>query len=327
MKLTKGKIRKLYNKKKQTLKKKKINKRKSPNKNITFRSKRELNLYRKSLKRLRNKKYKGGVIEASKEVDEKHTEDPKAENIEQPVTNEANVENTKNLDESSLNESPAENKGFENEQIQETPSGFTGVISNPPELEDSESPSVTEESEPVPAPEVGSSSVTEESEPVLDPELDSSSVSEESEPVPTPEPESPAVSEESEPVIAPEPDLSSVSEESEPVIAPAPEPEPSSVSEESEPVPAPVLAAEPEEPLSSDNKLTESINTVVDIISDKIAEKLAVNIGDKSGEGVQNGFISVSNAAETMASKGGQFKKTRKFRLIKNKNAKTHGQK
>ena len=54
MKLTKGKITKLYGKQKQSRKKNK--KRKTSNKNRSFRRKRNLNLMRKSLKR-----YKGGV--------------------------------------------------------------------------------------------------------------------------------------------------------------------------------------------------------------------------------------------------------------------------
>ena len=60
MKLTKGKISKLYNKKKQTMKKK-ANKRKSSKKNRTFRRKQKVNLARKSLKRLRYKKLSGGI--------------------------------------------------------------------------------------------------------------------------------------------------------------------------------------------------------------------------------------------------------------------------
>jgi hypothetical protein len=60
MKLTKGKISKLYNKKKQTMKRK-VNKKKSSNKNRTFRRKQKVNLARKSLKRLRYNKLSGGI--------------------------------------------------------------------------------------------------------------------------------------------------------------------------------------------------------------------------------------------------------------------------
>ena len=51
MKLTKGKLSKLYNKKKQSCKKK-INKRKSSNRSKTFRKNKKTNLARKSLKRI-----------------------------------------------------------------------------------------------------------------------------------------------------------------------------------------------------------------------------------------------------------------------------------
>jgi hypothetical protein len=58
MKLTKGKISKLYNKKKQSLKKKN-NKRKTSTKNKSFRKKRNIHLARKSLKNLRYTKHGG----------------------------------------------------------------------------------------------------------------------------------------------------------------------------------------------------------------------------------------------------------------------------
>ena len=62
MKLTKGKISKLYNKKKQSLKKK-VNKKKSSSRNKTFRKKRNIHLARKSLKRFYYKKQRGGINE------------------------------------------------------------------------------------------------------------------------------------------------------------------------------------------------------------------------------------------------------------------------
>jgi hypothetical protein len=63
MKLTKGKISKLYNKKRQSLKKYK--KRKSSYKKRTFRNKRKVNLARKTLKRFNYKKHKGGEGETN----------------------------------------------------------------------------------------------------------------------------------------------------------------------------------------------------------------------------------------------------------------------
>jgi hypothetical protein len=71
MKLTKGKISKLYNKKKQTLKRK-VNKGKKSSRGKTFRRKQKMNLARKSLKRLRYKKQSGGQ-EDPKEVDNQMT--------------------------------------------------------------------------------------------------------------------------------------------------------------------------------------------------------------------------------------------------------------
>ena len=383
MKLTKGKIRKLYNKKKQTLKKKKINKKKSPNRNNTFRSKREINLSRQSLKRLRNKKYKGGVIEPSKEVDKKQNEDPKVENDKQPSTTEDNAENIKKLDETSLDELPSQNKGFENEKIQETPSGFTGVISSPPPSEELESIPAPEQSEsvfppepqeveyehisqddanaetlPEVAPDSEEAETSANAAPARDPEVapDSEETETSANAAPARDPEVAPDSEETETSAnaapARDPEVAPDSEETETSAnaAPAREPESpvESLSEENEISDSAVPDTEPESPIqqvpsaeeletvpssssddnvNSESKLTESINNVVDILSDKIAEKLALNIGDKSGEGLQNGFISVGNSAETMASKGGQFKKTRRFRLIRNKNSNTRGQK
>ena len=62
MKLTKGKIRKLYNKKNQSVKKKNNRRSKGFNKNKTFRGKKSVNLAKKSLKRFKYKKHKRGVF-------------------------------------------------------------------------------------------------------------------------------------------------------------------------------------------------------------------------------------------------------------------------
>ena len=80
MKLTKGKISKLYNRKKQTLRKKKPSKRKSSKKNRTFRRKRGVNLSTKTLKRIRYKKHKGGKNDEDKTVVE-----PNPTTVEEPV--------------------------------------------------------------------------------------------------------------------------------------------------------------------------------------------------------------------------------------------------
>jgi hypothetical protein len=97
MKLTKGKISKLYNKKRQSLKKHK--KLKSSYKKRTFR-KRKVNLARKTLKKIHYKKYRGGEGEDTvppKDVDtfnepavNQPTEQPIV--VEQPIVEEPIVE-------------------------------------------------------------------------------------------------------------------------------------------------------------------------------------------------------------------------------------------
>ena len=83
MKLTKGKISKLYNKKRQSLKKNN-NKRKSSTKNKTFRKKRNIHLARKSLKRFQYNKQRGG------EDDDKNSQEniSKIESKETPTLTE-----------------------------------------------------------------------------------------------------------------------------------------------------------------------------------------------------------------------------------------------
>ena len=82
MNLTKGKISKLYSKKKQTLKRNK-NKRGHSDRSKTFRKNRRVNLARKSLKRVHFKADKGGEpidnAESSKEVLESQTNAPGGE--------------------------------------------------------------------------------------------------------------------------------------------------------------------------------------------------------------------------------------------------------
>ena len=84
MKLTKGKISKLYNKKKQSLKKKN-NRRKSSNKN-TFRKKRNINLANKTLKKY--KKLKGGQDDIAKKDIATPVVEGENPAEEQPVTSE-----------------------------------------------------------------------------------------------------------------------------------------------------------------------------------------------------------------------------------------------
>ena len=91
MKLTKGKISKLYNKKKQSLKKKKLNSKNNSRKNKTFRRKRAMNLANRSLKNLHYKK-RGGKPENAKATKNNSTTHPKVENKSTDKTTIKNVD-------------------------------------------------------------------------------------------------------------------------------------------------------------------------------------------------------------------------------------------
>lgn len=105
MKLTKGKISKLYNKKRQSLKKNN-NKRKTSSKNKTFRKKRNIHLARKSLKNFHYKKQRGGedgYENLSQETMPKAEEDSNSvrENMNQPLPENYNNDISSNEDSSS----------------------------------------------------------------------------------------------------------------------------------------------------------------------------------------------------------------------------------
>ena len=71
------------------------------------------------------------------------------------------------------------------------------------------------------------------------------------------------------------------------------------------------------------DKLTQALDTIVEVLSGKVAAKVANEIGPGlSGEQIQNGFNSVADAAEKMS--GGKKNKSKKFRLTnKTKSRKT----
>ena len=168
MKLTKGKISKLYNKKKQSLKKK-VNKKKGSRRNKTFREKRNIHLARKSLKRFHYKKHKGGAEYEEKNSQEsipKISEDssadvekvvnptseiieqPNIENVEQPVDLSATPVESENVEQPvdlsatpmeennveqhvDLNASPAVKKRVNPEHINRIGKALNSVTSHP----------------------------------------------------------------------------------------------------------------------------------------------------------------------------------------------------
>ena len=90
-------------------------------------------------------------------------------------------------------------------------------------------------------------------------------------------------------------------------------------SEEQEPVEEKELGNTPEEQPNK-TELMKSLSNVVDYITDAVAEKVSQNVSaSQFGEKQQNGFESVNNAAEIMATSGGKRKKTRKFKLTNKK--------
>ena len=95
MKLTKGKISKLYSKKKQSLKRK-VNKKRGSSRNKTFRKKRNIHLARKSLKRFHYKKQRGGVKDGEEEGM------PKVDEASNSVTENLNQPTSETLDQSNI---------------------------------------------------------------------------------------------------------------------------------------------------------------------------------------------------------------------------------
>ena len=64
----------------------------------------------------------------------------------------------------------------------------------------------------------------------------------------------------------------------------------------------------------NNDKLTQALDTIVEVLSEKVAAKVSNEIGPNlSGERIQDGFNSVAIAAEKMS--GGKKNKSKKFRL------------
>ena len=133
MKLTKGKISKLYNKKRQSFKKK-LNKRKSSSKKRTFRRK-QLNLARKTLKR----PYKGGLRKEGVEM--------KIMNKSMPVTNvEEDPENLEQEPRYTISRELSEDLDKDPEEFEDYPP--TSVVEEEPVTTAEEDPEEYKDSPP-----------------------------------------------------------------------------------------------------------------------------------------------------------------------------------
>jgi hypothetical protein len=379
MKLTKGKISKIINKKKQSVKKIN-NKKRRTSKNKTFRKKKSLNLANKTLKRIKYKKTKGGnenklpVSKVSrsdsvkedessvnlenlnttqtdktvseeehdndtKETDKEHEKDKKEneedeEDEEDEEENEQSKEGKEEKDEQENEESEQSNES-ENVQPDEAKTSSNFEIldttqSDEPENKESEQ---SNESENVQPDEAKSSSNFEILDTTQSNEQENKEGKEENEEKEDEDAIENEQSNESENVQHDEikseqvlnPEFNDISKIEPKEIITKNEPSESSLYEEEEKETPNV-----ESQISSSNELpvevSDSLNTVVNFLADKIAEKVSSSTSLKEFSGQQNAFESVNNAAKKInSSTGGKKKRTQKFRLTKK--SKTHSRK
>jgi archaellum component FlaC len=354
MKLTKGKIRKLYNKKNQTLKKYKNKKASYERK--SFRNKKQVNLARKTLKEFAYNKPRGGggneetpkdkskskgffsfLPKTSRKPKQTEQSDAKTsstlENIKQ-----VDIESTENTPiqvAEDINKSSADIVSSEppattvNETVEPVTTTTTETVNETVEPVTTTTETVNETVEPV---TTTTDTVNETVEPVTTTTTDTT-VNETVEPVTT---TTDTVNETVEPVTTTD---TTVNETVEPVTTTAD----TTVTETVEPVttttdtvnetvePAKEDTAQPIKSSSTEttknipsSEIVNSLSTVTNYFADVIADKVTQNISAISNQDKpQDGFISVNKAAETMAASGGKkYKKTKRFRLTNNKTKK-----
>ena len=317
MKLTKGKIAKLYNKRKQTLKKKGKAKR-SAGKSKTFRQNRKVNLSRQSLRRF---SYLGGQLPVNRVLPITDAGLSAAQqglsNVDQIVSK---VPPVGPVGEARLGLTAAEmgmsgiQKGVEAAESVVNPTDELPeptVVSELPEpTVVSELPEQVASTDEELAEQVAPIVVnTETAEPVVTPEL--------SEPVITPEVTEQVVTPEvTEQVVTPEVTEQVVTPElSEPVVTP----------EVTEPVVNPEVAIEEIAPADEQNsKLNDAVKTIVTEITKQVEENLTARAAQQDGE--DDGFKAFTGAVDKMTSdavapeSGGKRRRnTRRFKLVKNK--------
>ena len=282
MKLTKGKISKLYNKKSQSLKKYK--KLKSSYKKRTFRNKRKVNLARKSLKKLHYRKYRGGEGDDNDTPKDNTNETINTVTADQPISN--------NTTENPVTEtSDKSNEGVLDIPIQPTEKISTSDVVDETDKGDTET---SDNSEgvldiPIQPTEKVADTVTEEptdnsTEGVLDVPIQ-----------PT---------EKVDDTVTEEPiDITENANTNK---------EPTNTTDQSS---QELTLTTGDVADKSNTELINSFKTIANYIADTVSEKVSMS---QSGEKPQEGFEAVNKAAKTMASSGGsKFKKTRCFRLTK----------
>ena len=308
MKLTKGKIAKLYNKRKQTLKKKGKPKR-SAGKSKTFRQNRKVNLSRQSLRRF---SYLGGQLPVNRVLPITDAGLSAAQqglsNVDQIVSE---VPPVGPVGEARLGLTAAEmgmsgiQKGVEAAESVVNPTDElpeSTIVSELPEQVASTDEELAEQVAPIVV-------NTETAEPVVTPEV--------TEQVVTPEVTEQVVTPEvTEQVVTPEVTEQVVTPElSEPVVTP----------EVTEPVVNPEVAIEEIAPADEQNsKLNDAVKTIVTEITKQVEENLTARAAQQDGE--DDGFKAFTGAVDKMTSdavapeSGGKRRRnTRRFKLVKNK--------
>ena len=304
MKLTKGKISKLYNKKKQSLKK--VNKRNGSNKskNKTFRRKRHINLARRSLKRIHYRKQRGGEEELPKDDLNKNTN----EGLFMPET------------------IVTETRDTVVPETSETVVPETTDVVLPETTTDVVVPETTTD---VVLPETTETVLPETSETVVVPETTRDVV--------VPETTTDVVvPETTTDVVLPETTTDVVLPETiTDVVLPETTLVPETSTTDSPLAGTQAVSIENNVPIDQQDivkdKVKDALNAVADYISDKVSENISKNVEDAQitkntpEVNIQNGFDSVNKAVETISSTGGSKKrKTRKFRIQKPKKSKYH---
>jgi len=277
MKLTKGKISKLYNKKNQSFKKK-INRKKGASKRKTFRKNKKYNLAKKTLKRFYSKKRGGQGL----------NEDPKL--VVTPVTPTDAKEIPDNPFTTDVKEIPGNPFTTDAKEIPVTGEDVTVTKVDVNALPDTSiaTEGLTVPGSPPPPTFENSSFLQDEQKEqinISDPQQQISSE---------------ATSQDEGNIDR---SLKSEEEISNSGIISSQD----NVSSVSEP----------------NNKLTEALSTIVDVLSEKVEAEVANKVGyGSSGKNVQDGFISVATAAENMS--GGKKRKSRKFRLTNKGKSRKH---
>jgi len=351
MKLTKGKIRKLYNKRNQTLKKYK-NKKTSYEKK-TFRNKKQLNLARKTLKRIAYEKPRGGANEVvpkdkskgffsflgrkAKPIDPTKSTTlenakPQAQVTEDIKTPAADIAITTTTDQPITTDTPV---------TPVTPVAVEPAITTTDQPITTDQPAITTTDQPAitttdqPAVTTDQPAVTTD-QPTTDQPAVTESVS-----ITTDQPitDQPAITESvsttTDTPVAVEPAITtdqpavteSVSTTTDTPVAVEPAITESVSTTTDQP---PTTAVEPTVKEDTKNipsseipssEITNSLSKVTNYFANVIADKVSQNISaTNNGDKLQDGFVSVNKAAEKMASSGGKkYKKTKRFRLTHNK--------